>query len=163
MKPKVMYVYSLLRMIVMVFAMVCLLCLAAIPFSSSAHAAANTRGASVVSPATTNIHQVAVLTDEDPLHGCAAGYACVYPQDAGLNNDHPSQTFYYFGVYQLSNQYGNHYVLNDQVGGASFWLCTDWNGNDCPLYIPNGVGVEVDLTPINSVKLSSTPDPMWYS
>ncbi|MBO0791577.1 MAG: hypothetical protein J2P36_11595 [Ktedonobacteraceae bacterium] len=97
------------------------------------------------------------------VHGCPLGYACIYPQDAGWNNDHPSKEFYYFGTYQLSNQYGTHYVFNNQVGGASFWLCTDWHGNTCMQFVPIGEGRAVDLTPINSVKLSSTPDPTWQA
>jgi hypothetical protein len=148
-------------MIVTIFANVCLLSLVAISFSSSALAAMHTPGASTVSPATTNTHQVAAPTD-DSLHGCPLGYACIYPENAGWNNDQPSQKFYYFRTYQLSNQYGTHYVLNHQVGGASFWLCTDWNGNSCAQYVPiSDDGVAVNLTPINSVKLSGTPDPTW--
>lgn len=162
MKSYVTYVYSALRVIVTVFVNVCLLSLVTIPFSSFAHAATNTYGTSVVSQATTNTHQVAVPTD-DALHGCPLGYACIYPENAGWNNDQPSLKFYYFGTYQLSNQYGTHYVLNNQVGGASFWLCTDWRGNACAQFVPIAGWRAVNLTPINSVKLSATPDPTWQA
>lgn len=101
-----------------------------------------------------------VASTDYQLHGCPEGYACIYPEGAGWNNDQPSQKFYHFRTYQLSNQYGTHYVINNQVGGASFWLCTDWNGNNCQ-YVPVANWAAVNLTPINSVKLSATPDPTW--
>ncbi len=152
MKPNVQRVHSALRMAVTAFAIVCLLSLAAIPFSSSAHAATNTHGTSVVSQATTNNHKVAMQA-VGTVHGCPSGYACIYPQDAGWNGDHPSQTWYSYGTYQLSNQYGNHYIYNNQTGGAPFWLCTDWKGNTCPSYVAAGAAAQTDFTPINSVKL----------
>lgn len=86
-------------------------------------------------------------------HGCPSGWACIYPQDAGWNGDRPSLKYYNYGTYQLSNQFGNHYVYNNQTGGAPIWLCTDWNGNTCPWYVAAGSYAVVNLTPINSVKL----------
>ena len=90
------------------------------------------------------------------VHGCPSGYACIYPQNAGWNGDRPSLKYYRYGSYQLSNQFGNHYVLNNQTGGAPFWACTDWNGNTCPWYVEAGRSYQVDLTPINSVRLTSS-------
>lgn len=102
---------------------------------------------------TTTTHAVAHPA-AGTVHGCPEGYACIYPQDAGWNGDHPSQMWYYYGTYQLSNQFGNHYIYNNQTGGAPFWLCTDWNGNTCPLYVAAGTSAQTDFTPINSVKLT---------
>jgi hypothetical protein len=87
------------------------------------------------------------------VHGCPSGYACIYPQDAGWNNDKPSLKYYHYGTYQLSNQFGNHYIMNNQTGGAPIWGCTDWNGNTCPWYVGAGSWAVANLTPINSVKL----------
>jgi hypothetical protein len=62
--------------------------------------------------------------------------------------------YYYYGTYQLSYQEGYHYVLNNQTGGAKFWYCTDWNGHTCPSYQVAGTWWNVNLSPINSVKLT---------
>jgi hypothetical protein len=88
------------------------------------------------------------------IHGCPSGYACIYPEGAGWNGDHPSLKFYYYGSYKLSNQLNYHYVLNNQTGGALFRFCTDWSGNTCPFTLPAGYWTSYNLTPINSVRLA---------
>ena len=155
MKSSVQYVYSALRMAVTAFAIVCILSLVTLSFSSPAHAAATTHSTSAVSQTTTNNHPVA-MQKARTVHGCPSGYACIYPQDAGWNGDHPSLMWYHYGTYQLSNQYGNHYIYNNQTGGAPFWLCTDWHGYTCPWYVAAGNAAQTDFTPINSVKLVSS-------
>ena len=87
------------------------------------------------------------------FHGCASGWACIYPKDVVRDGDRPSLRYYHYGSYQLSNQFGVHYVYNNQFGGAIFYLCRDWFGNDCPFAFFPGQGAAVDLTPINSVRL----------
>ncbi|GHP01113.1 hypothetical protein KSF_111600 [Reticulibacter mediterranei] len=90
------------------------------------------------------------------IHGCPSGYVCIYPQNAGWNGDKPSLKYYYYGVYQLSNQYGTHEIFNNQYSNAGFDLCTDWNGTVCDLgFSINSYGA-VDLTPINSVRVKPT-------
>jgi hypothetical protein len=98
-------------------------------------------------------HNNQVVAPAATIYGCPDGYACIYPENAGWNNGVPSLTYYYYGVYQLSNQYGYHYVYNHQTGGALIRLCTDWYGNVCPITIRAGFYQNVDLTPINSVRL----------
>jgi hypothetical protein len=147
-KSIVQRVHSALRVVVTAFAVVCLLSLATITFSSPAHAATNTSSASGVS------YQQGAVPMYSTIHGCPPGYGCIYPENAGWNNDHPSLMYYYYGTYQLSYQEGYHYVFNNQTGGAKFWYCTDWNGNTCPSYQPAGTWWNVNLSPINSVKLT---------
>lgn len=94
------------------------------------------------------------VTTADSLHGCPSGAVCVYPQNAGWNGDRPSLTFYSYGAHNLSNQVGQHYVLNNQTGGATARTCTGYNGTgDCQGYLGAGYYVDKDLTPINSIVL----------
>jgi hypothetical protein len=98
----------------------------------------------------------------DTLHGCPPGYVCLYPQDAGWNNDTPSDKWYDYGTYQLSNQYGYHFILNNQTGGAGLRLCNGWNGEACPWSVTAGDSARLDFTPLNSIRLTSvgqTPPP----
>jgi hypothetical protein len=102
------------------------------------------------------------------VHGCPHGAVCIYPQNAGWNNDHPSVTMYSYGAHNLSNQIGNHYVLNNQYDDGGFpviaVLCYGYNGTNCDdnltIYqwdrsTARGVSWNnYNLTPINSVILS---------
>jgi len=87
------------------------------------------------------------------VHGCGTGWVCLYPQGAGWNSDRPSQKWYNYGNYPLYDQYGSHYILNNQTGGAPVWLCTDYPATNCPSYVAAGRWASVNFTPINSVKL----------
>ena len=51
--------------------------------------------------------------------GCPSGAVCVYPQDAGWNNGHPSDSDYSYGAHNLVNQFGTHRIFNNQTGGAN--------------------------------------------
>ncbi|MFD5408819.1 hypothetical protein [Streptomyces nojiriensis] len=84
--------------------------------------------------------------------GCLSGQACIYPQDAVPVT--PSLRFSRAGTYNLSNQYGWHWVLNNQTANWKFRLCTGWNGTGNCTNIPVDQWVAVDLTPINSVIVS---------
>ncbi|MER5732074.1 hypothetical protein ABT084_27720 [Streptomyces sp. NPDC002138] len=86
-------------------------------------------------------------------HGCPSGAVCIYPQDAGWNNDSPSLTYYSYGAHNLSNQYGNHYIANNQTGGATMRTCTGYNGTGCQGYLLAGTWMIKDLGPINSITL----------
>ncbi|MET7765228.1 hypothetical protein ABZS71_25615 [Streptomyces sp. NPDC005393] len=86
------------------------------------------------------------------LFGCSTGYACIYPTTAWTTPEH---TYYNYGTYKLYNEYGTHRVFNNQTGSAIMWLCTDSYGNSCPHYIPPTYYYDVDLTPYNSIKLTS--------
>jgi hypothetical protein len=85
--------------------------------------------------------------------GCPYGAVCVYPQNAGWNNGQPSLVFWSYGAHKLSNQVGNHYVFNNQSGGATSWVCKGSNGTDCPAGNNAYTWAEYNLTPINSIKL----------
>lgn len=85
--------------------------------------------------------------------GCPYGYVCIYPRDAGWNGGHPSLKYYTYGAHNLSGQYGNHYVFNNQSGGASVTLDKGYNGAS-PVFDLNAYSVtNYNLTPINSVTL----------
>ncbi|GAB2607795.1 hypothetical protein GCM10027168_45920 [Streptomyces capparidis] len=84
--------------------------------------------------------------------GCPHGAVCVYPQDQNPAV-RPSLVFRTYGAHNLSNQFGNHWVLNNQYGGATASLCTGRDGAGCGDRIAESRGVYADLTPINSITL----------
>ncbi len=101
------------------------------------------------------------------VHGCPSGAVCVYPENAGWNGNSPSIELWSYGPHNLSDQFGHHYVLNNQVDDGGFpaiaMLCKAYNGKDCtgPTYYQYGrsskKGVswgDPDLTPIDSVVLT---------
>ncbi|MGV9563803.1 hypothetical protein [Streptomyces sp. NPDC003480] len=85
--------------------------------------------------------------------GCPSGAVCVYPQNQNPAVS-PSQVFYSYGPHNLSNQYGWHWVLNNQYGGATASLCTGYDGKGCGASFAQQTGVWADLTPINSITLN---------
>jgi hypothetical protein len=94
------------------------------------------------------------------VHGCPTGYVCIYAQNAGWGNDAPTHMFYYYGYYNLSNQYGTHRVLNNQYDGAEALLCLNYGGSNCTYTLAAGYYIDFNLTPINSVRLQAgTPPP----
>ncbi|MFJ4187878.1 hypothetical protein [Kitasatospora sp. NPDC089509] len=84
--------------------------------------------------------------------GCPDGAVCVYPQDQNPAVS-PMLTLWSYGPHNLSNMYGNHWVLNNQTGGAGAQLCTGYNGTGSCEYIAAQNGVYANLTPINSIVL----------
>ena len=95
-----------------------------------------------------------VTAAQASIHGCDPGYVCVYPGET-WNEDHPSLKYYNYGWYNFSNQYGWHFIVNNQTGGANFYLCTQYGGGGCSYgpYPAVGAG-DFYLTPINSIKLT---------
>lgn len=96
------------------------------------------------------------------VHGCPFGDVCIYPQDKGWNGDVPSLKFYTYGFHALNNQYGNHYVLNNQSNGAGTAWCTAADYNTCTGGLAwtwqestaRGQSWNVvDLTPINDISV----------
>jgi hypothetical protein len=96
---------------------------------------------------------VAPAAEAATLHGCPSGYVCIYPENAGWNNNRPSHKYYNYGTYNLSNQYGHHYVFNNQTGGAKVRLYTGYNATGGSAVVNPGTQVNYNLTPINSIKL----------
>ncbi|MFI6108008.1 hypothetical protein [Streptomyces sp. NPDC051310] len=85
--------------------------------------------------------------------GCPEGAVCIYPQNQNPAV-RPTHVLYRYGAHNLSNQVGNHWVLNNQTGGATANLCTGYNGGGCGAPIAAKTGVYADLTPINSIRLN---------
>ncbi|MFF7019276.1 MULTISPECIES: hypothetical protein [Streptomyces] len=85
--------------------------------------------------------------------GCPYGAVCIYPENVTpVNNPHPSHIFYSYGFHRVYNQFGNHWVFNNQYDGAVAELCRSVN-TDCTESIPSQQGWYVDMTPINSLHL----------
>jgi hypothetical protein len=88
-------------------------------------------------------------------HGCPDGYVCIYPENAGWNNDVPSHKYYTYGYHNLSNMVGVHRIINNQTGGATLQTCTGYNGTGCEGYLPGGGwSIDKNMTPINSIRLN---------
>ena len=101
-----------------------------------------------------SLHTTHAAPADGSVYGCPKGYACIYPgKDA--NNNVPQHKYYYYGVYKLHNEYGYHYIVNNQYDGAIVRLCTDWNGKNCPttMQFDNGGAGLFNLSPINSIVL----------
>jgi len=88
------------------------------------------------------------------VQGCPDGYACIYPENAGWNNGTPSDFYFFYQTYNLSNQFGNHIIYNHQTGSAKVWLCNQYGGGDCWFMLPPGTAWTVNFTPINSIVLT---------
>jgi hypothetical protein len=88
-------------------------------------------------------------------HGCPYGDACMYTT-SGWSNNTPEHEYYYYGCYNLSNEYGTRIIYNNQSGSAvisgfSYYGCygaVQWT--ETP-----GLWFKTDITPINSVRLAS--------
>ncbi|MFD7026915.1 hypothetical protein ACFWAR_02625 [Streptomyces sp. NPDC059917] len=102
-----------------------------------------------------SVAPTAVASATASSHGCPSGAVCIYPQNAGWNNDHPdpNNIFYSYGAHNLSNQEGQHYVYNNQTGGATARTCLGYNGVNCEGYLGAGYFIDKNLTPINSIVL----------
>ncbi|BAU85281.1 hypothetical protein SLA_4393 [Streptomyces laurentii] len=89
------------------------------------------------------------------LYGCPSGAVCVYAEDQVANSSTLTHTYWSYGAHNLSNQYGWHWVINNQTGGASADLCYKYNGGDCTGgRIPAGGWKAANLTDINSIRLN---------
>ncbi|MET9467117.1 hypothetical protein ABZY44_20400 [Streptomyces sp. NPDC006544] len=113
------------------------------------------RGAAAFATATAAVVALSGAAGAQPANpwaGCPDGAVCIYPQNQNPAVK-PSHVFYSYGAHNLSNQYGNHWVLNNQTGGAGARLCTGSNGVNCGNSIAQGTGVYADLGPINSITL----------
>jgi len=90
-------------------------------------------------------------------YGCPYGAVCIY-NGADPNSGIESGGVYWaYGPHNLSNQFGYHYVVNNQYGGAWVELCTGYNGTGRGESIIFGspYGNSEDLGPINSIVLGT--------
>ena len=85
--------------------------------------------------------------------GCPAGYVCIY-SGASWNDGKPEHKYYTYGAHNLVNETGTHRVFNNQTGGATLQLCTGYNGVDCGYKRGTWTYWDVNLTPINSIRLA---------
>ena len=121
------------------------------------------------------------------VHGCPRGAVCIYPQNKGWNNGHPesSGVFWSYGPHNLSNQTGDHYVLNNQSKTKPFWSvalgCTGYNGtgklSSASFLLDPWIAADsahqntaderglawqnLNLTPVNSVVLTTPSGNYW--
>ncbi|MDX3072563.1 hypothetical protein ACIP98_19210 [Streptomyces sp. NPDC088354] len=89
------------------------------------------------------------------LYGCPSGAVCVYAQDQPASSSTLTSAYYSYGAHNLVNQFGWHWVINNQTGGASATICFGSNGGNCTGdTIPAGGWAAEDLTPVNSIRLN---------
>lgn len=114
------------------------------------------RGAAAVATAAVAVIALGGTVEAKPADawaGCPEGAVCIYPQNQNPAVK-PTHVFYTYGAHNLSNQFGRHWVLNNQYGGATANLCTGYNGAGCGGAIAAKTGVYADLGPINSIRLN---------
>lgn len=86
-------------------------------------------------------------------YGCPYGAVCLYPRDRGWNNSHPSYVFWSYGPHNLTGQWGDHFVFNNQYGGAKVTLDKGYGGSN-PVFTINAFSYTLyNLSPIDSVTL----------
>ncbi|MFI8231137.1 hypothetical protein ACIGDI_20080 [Streptomyces sp. NPDC085900] len=118
-----------------------------------------TRGAAALAVATAAVAAIGTSSahaSDRTVFNCPGGAVCIYPRDADIHSSTPTNVYYSYGAHNLSNQFGNHYVLNNQYGGANATadLCTGYDGVDCGITIEMNYFKQVNLTPINSIVLN---------
>lgn len=95
--------------------------------------------------------------------GCPSQYVCLYTGTAGSVPSGPHTDYKYYGYDNFSNVLGQHWIVNNQTGGAKVYPCLGYGGTNCSTYsfLPNGQhyiaagwGVRFDLTPVNSIRLT---------
>lgn len=128
----------------------------------SAHPAAVVHQASVTKAtrsggATPVLHRPDAVPAGGTYEGCPYGDVCIYP-NASWNGGHPQSSqgeFFYFGCYDLVNQFGVHRVFNNQYGGATVTLYYGSGCTDPYFTIDQYTYSDVNLTPIYSISLNS--------
>ncbi|MFF1542658.1 hypothetical protein [Streptomyces sp. NPDC058291] len=89
--------------------------------------------------------------DDGSWAGCPYGAVCIYPQNQNPAVS-PSHIFFSYGFHPIYDQYGDHWVLNNQYDGALAETCESID-TDCHYTIGPQEGAYVDLGPINSIYL----------
>lgn len=102
-------------------------------------------------------------------YGCPSQYVCLYTNTAGPAGTYPSgphTDYKYYGYDNFSNVLGNHWIINNQTGGAKVYPCLGYGGTNCSSYnlvwpdrvvthhIRAGWGRVLNFTPINSIRLT---------
>jgi hypothetical protein len=101
-----------------------------------------------------------------PPYGCPSQYVCLYTGAAGSVPSGPHTNYKYYGYDNFSNVLGNHWIANNQTLGAKVYPCLGYGGTNCSTYtfywpdgppthyIKAGWAVELNFTPINSIRLT---------
>ncbi|MGW1297075.1 hypothetical protein [Streptomyces sp. NPDC002533] len=87
------------------------------------------------------------------IYGCPSGAVCLYP-GAGWNGGEPTYRFYSYDAHKISNQFGTKRLFNNQTGGAKAYPCKGSNGTNCDRVLNAGYYRDLNITPINSIKLT---------
>ncbi|MFF8264147.1 hypothetical protein [Streptomyces virginiae] len=114
------------------------------------------RGAAALATSVVAVIALSAAVEAEPVDawaGCPDGAVCIYPQNQNPAVK-PTHVFHRYGAHNLSNQFGHHWVLNNQYGGATANLCTGTGGAGCGSPIAAKTGVYADLTPVNSIRLN---------
>lgn len=99
--------------------------------------------------------KVPLLVAGSTHHGCPYYYACMYTP-TGWSNNTPEHKWYYYGCYNLYNEYGNRWIFNNQSGSATFSGNTGSGCSGTVLWTETpGLGFETDITPVNAVYLAA--------
>lgn len=99
--------------------------------------------------------------------GCRSQYVCLYTGTAGSVPSGAHTDYKWYGYDNFSNVLGNHYLLNNQTGGAKVYPCLGYGGTNCGQYtfyysdgtsshyLKAGYYVLMNFTPINSIWLTA--------
>jgi hypothetical protein len=99
-------------------------------------------------------------------YGCPSQYVCLYTGAAGSYPSGAHTNYKYYGYDNFSNVLGNHWIVNNQTGGAKVYPCLGYGGTNCDAYtfywpdgtathyIKAGWGLVLNFTPINSIRLT---------
>lgn len=86
-----------------------------------------------------------------PWNGCPAGAVCLY-SPAGYESGNPEHVYWSYGEHALHNEFGSHWILNNQTGGAKVSVWYDYHDHHA-FTVPAGAAAERDFTPFNSISL----------
>ncbi|MFE5049287.1 hypothetical protein ACFRAI_23575 [Streptomyces sp. NPDC056637] len=87
--------------------------------------------------------------------GCPYGAVCIYGQNVNpWAGPHPTVVYWSYGAHNLSGQYGSHWFVNNQYGGAGVSLCTGYDGAMCHRFLDAQYAESVDPTSYNSITLN---------
>lgn len=108
------------------------------------------RGAAAAMGLAAALTAVSVAPADADMRGCPSGWACIYTYSG-----HYDYRFYYYGTYNLHNEYGLKLFCNMQTDHAVFRLYRGYNGTGASTVVPAGSCYPGDSTPINSVQLAT--------
>ncbi|HEU5427003.1 MAG TPA: hypothetical protein VFU74_09020 [Actinocrinis sp.] len=109
----------------------------------------------------------------DNWYGCDPGWVCIYAQGVAwedLSASNLNEAYYSYGAHNLHNEYGGHWVINNQTDTDTGWaeakLCTGYGGGGAcgvdtgqlEAILSAGTGRFVsNMSPLNSIVLYLSP------